>query len=127
MDNRTDLSPSQRRHTARRALDELGHQRNEHVLLSVRCGRSHHVATVFDTTAGPVYQATFGPHAHGRRDFIDEAHHADRNDIRYVDLLDGDRYTEDRLPAGCECGSHELSRAQLRHAIHTHQRTIQLT
>ncbi|MFJ9363616.1 hypothetical protein ACIRRA_04250 [Nocardia sp. NPDC101769] len=126
MSNPTNLSPSDRKLAARRALDDLGHDRDDHALVRVRCGRSHHVATVFDTAAGAVYESLIGPHAHGRRDYIDEAHRTDRHRIHYVDLLDGDRNTDDTLPAHCECGGYELSRIQLRHAIDTHQRTIQL-
>ncbi|MVU76952.1 hypothetical protein GPX89_06795 [Nocardia sp. ET3-3] len=126
MSNPTDLSPSERRLAARRALDDLRDDRDDHALVRVRCGRSHHVATVFDTAAGAVYESLIGPHAHGRRDYIDEAHHADRRHIRFVDLLDGDRYTDDVLSAHCECGDHELSRARLRKAVDTHERTIQL-
>ncbi|MFD7845846.1 hypothetical protein ACFV4K_23250 [Nocardia sp. NPDC059764] len=126
MSDPTDLSPSQRQLAARRALDDLGRDRDDHALVRVRCGRSHHVATVFDTAAGAVYESSIGPHAHGRRDYIDEAHDADRHGAHYIDLLDGDRYVDDLLPAHCECGDHELSRTQLRRAVDSHQRTIQL-
>lgn len=125
--NPAELSPSERQLAARRALDDLGPDRDDHTLVRVRCGRSHHVAAVFDTAAGAVYESAIGHHAHGRRDYIDEAHRADRRHIQYVDLLDGDRYTDDLLPAHCECGGHELSRRQLRDAIDTHQRTIHLS
>ncbi|MGW3543105.1 hypothetical protein ACWDNI_21565 [Nocardia niigatensis] len=126
MSNPTNLSPSERQLAARRALDDLGRDRDDHALVRVRCGRSHHVATVFDTAAGAVYETQIGPHAHGRRDYVDETHHADRRHSHYVDLLEGDRYTDDLLPAHCECGNHALSRTQMRHAIDTHERTVQL-
>lgn len=120
----TDLNPRQR--AARRALDDLGSSRDDHTLLRVRCGRSHHVATVFGTAAGAVFESRVGSHAHGRRDFTDEAHHTARHGTCFVDLLNGDPYTEDLVPAACECGSWELSRTRLQKAIDTHQRTLRL-
>ncbi|MFX0577875.1 hypothetical protein [Nocardia nepalensis] len=127
MTHPTDLSPAERQRRARHAVDELGRDRGEHTVVRVRCGRSHHVATVFDTALGAVYVSSIGPHAHGRRDFSDEAHHTSRHGTTYADLLDGDPFTEDALPAHCECGTHELSRAELRRAVDTHQRTVQLS
>ncbi|MEV5837582.1 hypothetical protein [Nocardia sp. NPDC052112] len=76
---------------------------------------------------GEVYESSVGPHAHGQRDYIDEAHHANRHGTRYTDTLRGDRFSDDLVPAYCECGMHELSRTELRHAIDAHRRTIQLT
>lgn len=127
MSDPADLAPAERQLAARQAVDDLGHDRDDHALLRVRCGRSHHVAAVFDTAIGQVYESLVGPHAHGRRDFIDEAHHGSRHGSRFVDLLDGDGLTDDLVPASCECGTHELPRTQLRQAIDAHQRTIQLT
>lgn len=120
----TDLGSDQRQLVAQRALDDR--DRDVPALLRVRCGRSHHVATVFDTAAGAVYESWVGTHAHGRRDFIDEAHHAPRHGTRYVDLLDAGQEIDDVVPAGCECGSHGLSRTEMRQAIDAHRRTIQL-
>lgn len=127
MSNPIDLSPSERQLIARRALGDIAPNRDKYALVRVRCGRSHRIATVFDTAAGVVYESPIGPHAHGRRDYIDSAHRGDRRRIHYVDLLDGDRYASDLIPAHCECGDHELSRTQLRQAIDSHQRTIQLS
>ncbi|MEV2225945.1 hypothetical protein AB0E01_39650 [Nocardia vinacea] len=127
MPHPADLSPTERQLRARNAVDELGPYRDEHAVVRVRCGRSHHVATVFDTPMGVVYVSSVGPHAHGHRDFVDEPHHASRHGTTYADLLEGDPLTEDTVPAYCECGTHELSRAELRHAVDAHQRTIQLS
>lgn len=126
MNHPADLSPDHRHLAARHALDTLEPDCDDHALLRVRCGRNHHVATVFDTSAGAVYESWVGPHAHGRRDFIDEPHHTRRHGTRYVDLLDADRFTDDLVPASCECGQHELSRTGMRRAIRAHQHTIQL-
>ena len=51
---KTNPSPAERRHAAQTALQALSTQRDEHLLCSVRCTRSHHVAAVYDTAAGPV-------------------------------------------------------------------------
>ncbi|WP_245401914.1 hypothetical protein [Nocardia albiluteola] len=119
------LSAPERRRMAEGALDSIVH-RSEHVLVHVRCGRGHHIAMVFDTPAGPVFQSAPGPHAHGARDFVDTAHGAHRHGSRYVDLLAGDDTVDDALPASCECGPYTLSRARLQQAIADHQHTIQL-
>ncbi len=121
-----NLSPTEREAVARSALDALGAYRNDHALLRVRCPRSHHVAAVFDTSVGPVFESVVGPHAHGDRDFIDTAHHGTRKGSRYTDLLDGGRFTDDLVSAHCECGSYDLSRAVMQRAIAAHERTIQL-
>lgn len=128
MSRKTDAaSPSERRVLAGQALDELGTGRDEHAVVRVRCGRSHHVAAVFDTVDGPVFEALVGPHAHGDRDFIDTAHHGTVHGTRFVDFLDADAFADDLLPARCECGTHELSRAELQRAVQAHQRTIFLS
>jgi hypothetical protein len=126
MSHQTDASPGERRVVAERALDALGKDRDDHALVRVRCGRSHHVAAVFDTSVGPVFESTVGPHAHGDRDFVDTAHHGNVHGTAYVDLLDAGRFTDDLVPARCECGTHELSRTEMRRAINTHQHTILL-
>jgi hypothetical protein len=127
MSRHIDLSPTERQVVARDALDALGNERDDHALLRVRCGRSHHVAAVFDTAEGPVFESIVGPHAHGDRDFIDTAHHGNKRGTRYVDILEAGRFDEDLVPAYCECGTHELSRAELQRAIKAHQHTILLT
>ncbi|RDI51131.1 hypothetical protein [Nocardia mexicana] len=126
MTSTAGLDPTWRRRAAQRALDDLGQRRNSHILLRVRCGRNHHVATVFDTIAGPVYESTIGPHAHGHRDFVDEPHHAHHHGTRHVDFLDAELLTTEPLPAACECGNHELSRPELQQAIDTQRRTVPL-
>lgn len=120
------LSGSQRRALAERALAALGADRHNHVLVRVRCLRNHHVATVYGTGAGAVVLTRVGPHAHGSRDFVDLAHHGQRAGTELVDLLGGGAFTEDRLPAGCECGARTLSRTELCRAIATYRRVIQV-
>ncbi len=128
MRQQMDPSPTARQARARDALDALGDERDDRALVRVRCGRSHHVAAVFDTSAGPVFESLIGPHAHGGdRDFVDTAHHGDRKGTRFVDVLDAGRFADDLVPATCECGTHELSRAELQHAVDVNQRTIFLT
>lgn len=127
MSSQVDSTPTERQDVAHRALDALGSDRNDHALLRVRCGRSHHVASVFDTPVGQVFETLVGPHAHGDRDFIDTAHHGNRRGSHYVDLLEGGRFVDDMVPAHCECGSYELSRAEMQRAIKAHEQTMQLT
>src|SRR5436305_14352561 len=125
MDN-TYLSPAERRALAEQALQNLGADRHRHILVRVRCPRSHHVAIVYGTSEGPVYRTQVGPHAHGSRDFVDVGHHGRRPGTEYVDLLDAGAFAEDVLPARCECGNRSLSRAELRGTIDEHQRVIQV-
>jgi hypothetical protein len=127
MSRQRDLDPSERHVVARHALEALGDERDDHALVRVRCGRSHHVAAVFDTVVGPVFESLVGPHAHGDRDFVDTAHHGKLHGTPYVDLLDADGVADDLVPARCECGIHELSRAEMSRAIKTHQHTILLS
>ena len=111
------------------ALERLGAHRSEHRLLNVQCGRSHHLASVYRTDAGPVYRSLSGPHAHGSLDFVDTPHRGGRRH-EYVVLLDPATSdtaatTSDELPAWCDCGPVMLSRAELlehlragRHTVH---------
>lgn len=119
--------PTARQAAAGDALDDLGDERDKRALLRVRCRRSHHVAAVFDTPAGAVFESLVGPHAHGDRDFVDTAHHGSRKGTRYVDVLDGGGFADDLIPATCECGTHELSRKELQNAIKENRRTILLS
>ncbi|MGS2810499.1 hypothetical protein [Nocardia sp. MW-W600-9] len=119
-------SPSERHRVARLAVAELGADRDNRTLLRVRCGRSHHVAAVFDTSAGAVYESLVGPHAHGQRDFVDEPHHGATHGTRYIDLLNGGPLIDDQLPASCECGSYHLSRTEVRRAMDEGKHTLQL-
>lgn len=123
------LSPTERRAAARTALDVLGGQRAEHLLCMVRCSRSHHVAAVYDTAAGPVYASISGPHAHGHRDFVDTGHHGRRAGTTILDLLDAGTGSavNDELPAWCECGPRTLSRADLQNALDEHRSSLILT
>lgn len=123
---KTNPSPAERRHAAQTALQALSAQRDEHLLCSVRCSRNHHVAAVYDTAAGPVYEALTGPHAHGRRDFIDAGHHGQHHGTPILDLLDAgtDPTVDDALPAWCECGPRILSRSELQDALAAHQRQL---
>lgn len=126
MSSQIDLSPTEREAMARGALDDLGKDRDDRALLRVRCARSHHVAAVFDTSVGPVFESVLGPHAHGDRDFVDTAHHGTQKGTGYTDLLQAGRFTDDLVLAGCECGTHELSRVEMQRAIESHERTILL-
>jgi hypothetical protein len=125
MTNTSKLAPAQRRQIAENAMDSLTHPADR-TLVQVRCGRGHHVAAVFDTYAGPVFQSVTGPHAHGSRDFADDAHGPHRHGTRYIDLLASDDFVDDALPASCECGPHTLSRARLQQAIANVERTVRL-
>ncbi|MFD2421208.1 hypothetical protein [Amycolatopsis pigmentata] len=120
------LSPRERRSTAQRAIDALGTDRRNHVLLRVRCSASHHVGTVYRTDVGPVFASIVGPRPHGSRDFVDEAHGPRGRGREYVDLLEGGRHADDQVPAYCECGAHFLSRSELLHALAAAERTVQI-
>lgn len=126
MSSHINLSPTEREAVARGALDDLGTDRDDRVLLRVRCASSHHVAAVFDTPVGPVFESVVGPHAHGGHDFVDTAHHGTHRGSRYTDLLEAGRFSDDLVPAGCECGTRELSRAEMQRAIQSNARTMQL-
>ena len=102
-----------RQYLAETALASLGKQRSERQRLSVQCTHSHHLAAVYETKAGLVYHAVEGPHAHGRKDFVDTAHHGGPRGTEFVDLLVGEVASSDALPAWCDCGPHSLSRSDL--------------
>lgn len=82
------------------------------------------MAAVLDTAAGPVFRSVTGLRAHGGRDYIDTGHGSHENGTRYADLLAADDFTDDELPASCECGPHMLSRARLAKAIADFERVI---
>jgi hypothetical protein len=105
------------REAARAALESLGAHRADARRLSVRCSRSHHVASVYVTPAGLVYTSLVGPHAHGSRDRVDEPHHAASHGSEVVEPLEGNPLADDALPASCECGPRVLSRADLLRAL----------
>ena len=114
-----------RRQAARAALDVLGSHRGDRQRLGVQCPRSHHVAFVYDTEAGPVFWARTGPHAHGSKDFVDTGHHGAER-AEYVDLLEAARGADDTLPAWCDCGPQTLSRSALLGTVHAGERMLHL-
>jgi hypothetical protein len=111
---------------AREALDTLGTDLADHQQLNVQCRRNHHVAAVYETSAGLVYRAVTGPRAHGSRDREDTAHKAARHGHAYVDLLRPSPMADDGLPAWCDCGSWTLSRSELLAQAHGKHRTLRL-
>lgn len=113
------------RMVARAALAALGGRRGEHLRVEVSCACSHRVAAIYDTSAGPVYVAVTGPHAHGARDFVDTAHHGGRRGREYVDLLRTPA-ADDALPAWCECGPRTVSRAAVLAALTAGQRRLRV-
>lgn len=118
---------SRRRHLAAEALGRLGATRGDHQVLSVQCGRSHHLAAVYDTDDGPVYVAVTGPHAHGARDRVDTAHHGGARGTQHVDLLRAGGSEPETFPAWCDCGPRTLARADLLDALSSQVRTLHLT
>lgn len=116
-----------RRRSAERALEALGPARGDHQRLSVQCPHGHHVAAVFETEAGLVVRAVTGPHAHGSKDFVDTAHHGGTHGVVYVDLLEPASTTDDVLPAWCDCGPRNLSRAEIRREVRPEHHTMHLS
>lgn len=102
-----------RRGRASRALDRLGSHRSDRQQLGIQCRRAHHLATVYLTADGLVYEARIGPHGHGSKDFIDTGQDGSLGGVEYVDLLDAGPTVDDVLPAWCSCGPRTLSRAEL--------------
>lgn len=118
----SDSKVSDRHERASRAIDELGPDLAAHEVLSVQCPHSHHVGAVYETTAGPVYRSITGPHAHGRMDRPDVAHHGAHHGVRYVELLD-DPEADEALAGWCACGPWELSRADILADVRARVRT----
>jgi hypothetical protein len=116
--------PDQRRKLASQALAELGMHRSDSEQLSVQCRHAHHVAAIYLTAAGLVYQARTGPHSHGSKDFIDTGQRGSRGGHEYADLLDAGPHEDDTLPAWCDCGSWTLQRSSLRHDLDLGRRTV---
>lgn len=118
----THATRRQRAHDAWAALPHGGH---DAVRLRVQCGRSHHVATVYDTAAGRVFVAPIRAHSHGSRDRVDEPH-GDHDIETWVDLLDadGDPLTDDTVPAWCDCGPRTLSRVAMLEWIAAGERRV---
>ncbi|MFZ0322564.1 MAG: hypothetical protein WAN48_00350 [Actinomycetes bacterium] len=92
------------------AWSALPHGGHDAVRLQVHCARSHHVASVYDTTIGLVYAAPVRGRSHGERDLPDKPH-GDQHPHRWFDLLVGAPAGDDSLPAWCDCGPRTLSRA----------------
>ena len=114
-----------RQHLAERAMAALGDTAAAE-RITVQCARSHHVAAVYTTDAGPVVLTHPGPHAHGSKDFVDTGHHGSRRSDR-LDLLDAGRGADDTIPAWCDCGPVDLSRSALRQRLTHPGRTVRLT
>lgn len=124
--NTLEITPSERRRTARAAVEALGPQRSDHALVRVTCPSSHRVATVYKTPEGPALVSGGGPHAHGSRDFVDTAHHGDSLGSEFVDMLAATAFEDDAVPARCACGPHTLSRQELMQAVKSHTHVIPL-
>jgi hypothetical protein len=120
----TQISDSRHRRAAQ-ALTDLGDLLAEHEVLSVQCAHSHHVAAVYDTEVGPVFRSITGPHAHGRKDRVDAAHHGSHHGVVFVELL-ADPETDELLPGWCDCGTWSISRADLIADLGSHRRTTHL-
>lgn len=114
-----------RHERASRGIAELGDALADHEVLSVQCPHSHHVAAVYETPTGLVYRSSTGPHAHGRHDRPDVAHHGSTHGVEYVEMLDSDQ-ADEVLPGSCDCGPWSLSRADLLDAVRAGERTTRL-
>lgn len=103
-----------RRQAARSAWAELPHGGRDSIRLDVQCARSHHVAVVYDTSAGRVFVAPVRGHSHGSRDRVDEPHGSHAVET-WVDMLEAadDPLIDDSVPAWCDCGPRTLSRAAM--------------
>jgi hypothetical protein len=112
-----------RHERAARGLTELGGELAEHEVLSVQCRHSHHVAAVYDTGTGLVFRSMTGPHAHGRKDRADVAHHGAHHGQVYVEVLD-DPQADSMLPGSCDCGPWSLSRTELLADVRAGARTV---
>ena len=114
---------SEERHAAAaEALSSLEWHRSSRELLVVQCPRSHHLARVVDTAAGPVVVSRTGPHSHGRKDFPDLGEHGAAGGAEFVDLLP-DPLGGDDIPAWCDCGPRWLSRTWVLEQLRSGERT----
>jgi len=105
----TERTVDQRRTLAHDAWATLPHGGHDRVLLQVQCGRSHHVAAVYDTPSGPVYAAPIRARSHGSQDRVDDQH-GDHTIRHWYDLMTVEDSADDELPAWCDCGPRTLSR-----------------
>lgn len=100
-----------RERAAKAAFDHLGPHPSEFTRLQVSCGRSHHVAAVYDTDLGAVYRAVTHAGSHGKRDRVDTGHGGHAAGRTWFDILNpAEDHVDDAMPAGCECGPYTLSR-----------------
>lgn len=110
-----------------RALVGMGIHRSEYQVLGIQCSRGHHVAAVFDTPEGLVYQSFAGSHSHGSKDFIDTGKHGRSRGAEHVDLLAVELGTDDHLAAWCDCGPRSLSRTELLNLVRSGERLTRVT
>lgn len=127
----TGTSHAEREHAARAAFEHLGPNPSDFVRLQVSCGRSHHVAAMYDTDIGTIYRSTTHARSHGKRDRFDGIHghaHQAHHGTDWYDILNpGDGpHVDDAMPAGCECGPYTLSRDLLIRHIADGERHIVL-
>jgi hypothetical protein len=94
---------------ATRAFHTIEPSPSEHVLVTIRCGAGHHVATVYDTPDGPVYRSTPRRHSHGDLDLPDTM----KRPTWWFDMLN-EAEDDTALPAWCDCGSRQLDRVIVR-------------
>jgi len=114
-----------RQRRATEAFEALGEGRADHEQMTVQCPHGHHLGAVYATDVGPVVVTRPGPHAHGSKDFVDTRHHAGAHVDRY-DLLEVGRGGSDGIPAWCDCGPVELSRAFLEGRLRAGARTARI-
>jgi hypothetical protein len=113
-----------RRRAARDAWAALPHGGHDAVRLQVQCGRSHHVATVYDTGDGFVIVTRVRARSHGSRDRVDEPH-GDQAVAQWIDFLaTADPTSDDAVPAWCDCGHRTLSRADMQGWITAGERRV---
>lgn len=109
------MSREHRDQTARRAYAALGGSPSEKMALQVVCGRSHRLASVYETGDGLVYRSVVKSKSHGDRDRYDGGHKGEQLGVEWFDMLDAGvgPAVDDGMPAGCECGPYTLSRTDL--------------
>ena len=122
----TTTISEERRKRAESALEALGSETADHEVLVLQCSRSHHLVSVYETDAGSVYVARTGPHAHGRKDFVDTGHHGAPGGEEYSDLLWAGDGGNDDLVAWCDCGPRVLSRRDVMDHLRLGHRTVRL-
>lgn len=125
--SRRQTASEDRQDRAARALAGLGMHRSDHQILGIQCSRGHHVAAVFETPDGPVYQSVTGSHSHGSKDFIDTGKHGRSRGEEHIDLLAAEVGADDHLAAWCDCGPRNFSRTQLLHLVRSGERLVRVT